>query len=70
MFDIIEEAYKEILSTFNNNLYNIKIEENNLILNIEIEISHKKNIIPFIFQKSEIKKDDLIKSLYTLQIIK
>ena len=66
MFDSIEEAYKEILSTFNDNLYNIKIEENNLILNIEIEISHKKNIIPFILHKREIKNEDLIKSLYTI----
>ena len=66
MFDTIEEAYKEILSTFNDNLYNIKVVENNLILNIEIEISHKKNIIPFLLQKSEIKNEDLIKSLYNI----
>ena len=66
MFDTIEEAYKEIISTFNDNLYNIKIEENNLILNIEIEISHKKNIISFILQKSKIKNEDLIKSLYNI----
>ena len=62
MFDTIEEAYKELLPYFNENQYNLKIEENNLSLNIEIEHSHKKNIIPFILQKSEIKNDDLIKN--------
>ena len=48
MFDSIEESFKEILMIFNENQYNIKIEENNLILNIEIDISHKKNIISII----------------------
>ena len=66
MFDSIEETFKEILMIFNENQYNIKIEENNLILNIEIDISHKKNIIPFILEKNEIKKEELIQSLYKI----
>ena len=66
MFDTIEEAYKDLLSCFNENQYNLKVEENTLTLNIEIEHSHKKNIIPFILQKTEIKNDDLIKSLYNI----
>ena len=66
MFDTIEEAYKELLPYFNENQYNLKIEENILSLNIEIEHSHKKNIIPFILQKNEIKNDDLIKSLFII----
>ena len=66
MFDTIDEAYKELLPIFNENQYNIKIEGNNLILNIEIEHSHKQNVIPFILQKSEIKNEDLIKSLYSI----
>ena len=66
MFHIIEEAYKELLPSFNENQYNIKTQENNLVLNIEIEYNHKKNIIPFILEKSEIKEEELIKSLYTL----
>ena len=65
-FDNIEEAYKEILSTFNDNLYNIILEENNVVLNVEIEINNKKKIIPFLLQKSEIKNEDLIKSLYII----
>jgi hypothetical protein len=66
MFDILEEAYKELLPSFNENQYTIKTQENNLVLNIEIEYNHKKNVIPFILEKSEIKEEDLIKSLYTL----
>ena len=66
MFDTIEEAYKEFLTIFNENQFNIKIEENNLILNVEIEHSHKKNVISFILENSQIKKEDLIKSLYSL----
>ena len=63
-FETIEEAYKEIFVSFNENKYDLKNEETNLILNIEI--NNKKNIIPFILEKSEVKKDDLIKSLYII----
>ena len=66
MFDTIDEAYKEFLISFDQSQYNIKIEENYLILNILIQHSYKKNSIPFTLEKSEIKKDDLIKSLYLL----
>ena len=51
---------------FSENQYNLKDEGNTLSLNIEIEHSHKKNIIPFILQKSNIKINDLIKSLYII----
>ena len=66
MFDTIEEAYKELLTSFNENQYSTIIQENNLILNVEVEHSHKKNIIPFLLERKETKKEDLIKSLYTL----
>lgn len=66
MFETIEEAYNEIISTFNENENNIKNEGNNLILNIEIKYNHKKNIVSFILEKKEIKREDLIKSLYLL----
>lgn len=36
MFDTIEEAYNELLPSFNENQYNIINEGNNMILNIEI----------------------------------
>jgi hypothetical protein len=66
MFDTIDDAYKELLLSFNENQYNIKIQEYNLILNLEIEYNHKKNIIPLILQKSEIKDGEIIRSLYKL----
>ena len=66
MFDTIEEAYNELLPSFNENQYNIINEGNNMILNIEIEHSHKKNTISFVLEKSEINKEDLIESLYNL----
>ncbi len=66
MFDTIEEAYNEILPSFNENQYNIINEGNNMILNIEIEHSHKKNTISFVLEKNKINKEDLIESLYNL----
>ena len=42
MFDTIDEAYKEFLISFDQSQYNIKIEENYLILKILIEHSNKK----------------------------
>ena len=51
MFDTIDEAYKELLPIFNENQYNIKIEGNNLILNIEIEHSHKKMLFLLFYKK-------------------
>ncbi len=68
MYDKIEDAYKELITSLNENQYNIKTKENNLILSIEIEYNHKKNSIPFILQKNAMNKDELIKSLYTMSI--
>ena len=51
MFDTIDEVYKELLPIFNEKQYNIKFEENNLILNIEIEIVIKKMLFLLFYKK-------------------
>ena len=68
MYDKIEDAYKELITSLNENQYTIKTKENNLILSIEIEYNHKKNSIPFILQKNAMNKDELIKSLDNYQL--
>ena len=66
MYDKIEDAYEDILTTFSKDKYELIKEENHLVINIEIEVNFKKNIISFILDKKEIPSEDLTKSLYKI----
>ena len=66
MYDKIEDAYEDILTTFSKDKYELIKEENYLVINIEIEVNFKKNIISFILDKKEIPSEDLTKSLYKI----
>jgi hypothetical protein len=66
MYDKIEDAYDDILTSFSKDKYELIKEENHLIINIEIEVNFKKNIISFILDKKEIPNEDLTRSLYKI----
>jgi hypothetical protein len=66
MYDKIEDAYEDILTSFNKDKYELIKEENHLVVNIEIEVNFKKSIISIILDKKEIQSEDLTKSLYRL----
>ena len=66
MYDKIEEAYDDILTSLKKDKYEIVNEGNHLIINIELEVNYKKNIISLILERNELKNEDLIKSLYEL----
>ena len=66
MYDNIEDAYDDILTSLTKDKYEIIKEGNHLIINLEIEVNYKKNIVSLILEKNELKNEDLIKSLYEL----
>ena len=66
MYDKIEDAYEDILTSFTKDKYEIIKEENHLVINIEIEVNFKKNIITFILERKDVPAEDLTKSLYKL----
>ena len=66
MYDKIEDAYDDIITSFSKNNYELIKEGNHLIINLEIEVNYKKNIISLILERNEIKNEDLIKSLYEI----
>ena len=66
MYDKIEDAYEDILTSFTKDKYEIIKEENHLVINIEIEVNFKKNIISFILERKDVPAEDLTKSLYKL----
>ena len=66
MYDKIEDAYEDILTSFSKDKYELIKEENHLVVNIEIEVNFKKSIISIILDKKEIQSEDLTKSLYRL----
>ena len=66
MYDKIEDAYDDIITSFSKNNYELIKEGNHLIINLEIEVNYKKNIISLILERNEIKNEDLIKSLYEM----
>ena len=66
MYDKIEDAYDDILTSFSKDKYELIKEENHLVINIEMEVNFKKSIISFILDKKEISNEDLTKSLYKI----
>lgn len=66
MYDNIEDAYEDILTSFSKDKYELIKEENHLIINLELDINYKKNTISLILERNEIKNEDLIKSLYEI----
>ena len=54
MYDKIEDAYEDILTSFSKDKYELIKEENHLVVNIEIEVNFKKSIISIILDKKEI----------------
>ena len=66
MYDKIEDAYDDILTSFSKDKYELIKEENHLVINIEMEVNFKKSIISFILEKKEISNEDLTKSLYKI----
>ena len=66
MYDNIEDAYQDILTSFSKDNYELIKEENHLIINLEMEVNFKKSVISFILDKKEIQNEDLTKSLYQL----
>ena len=66
MYDNIEDAYQDILTSFSKDKYELIKEENHLIINLEMEVNFKKSVISFILDKKEIQNEDLTKSLYQL----
>ena len=63
MYDNIEDAYDDILTSLTKDKYEIIKEGSHLIINLEIEVNYKKNIVSLILEKNELKNEDLIKSL-------
>lgn len=66
MYDNIEDAYEDILTSFSKDKYEIIKEENHLIINLSIEVNFKQSVISFILDKKEVQSEDLTKSLYQL----
>ena len=66
MYDKIEDAYDDIITSLSKDKYELIKEGNHLILNLDIEVNYKKNTISFILEKNQIKNEDLIKSLYEI----
>ena len=66
MYDKIEDAYEDILTSFSKDKYELIKEENHLIINLEIEVNFKKSVISFILDKKEVQAEDLTKSLYQI----
>ncbi len=66
MYDKIEDAYDDIITSLSKDKYELIKEGNHLIINLDIEINYKKNTISFILERNEIKNEDLIKSLYEM----
>jgi hypothetical protein len=66
MYDKIEEAYDDIITSFSKDRYELIKEENHLIINIELEVNFKKSTISLILERNEIKTEDMIKSLYEM----
>ena len=66
MYDKIEEAYDDIITSLSKDKYELIKEENHLIINLELEVNYKKNTISLILERNEVKNEDLIKSLYEI----
>ena len=66
MYDKIEDAYDDIITSLSKEKYELIKEGNHLIINLDIEVNYKKNTISFILERSEVKNEDLIKSLYEM----
>lgn len=66
MFDKLEEVYSELSSIFIDNIYSLKEDGNNIIINIEIGQKPKQNNISLVLSKGEISKDDMLKILFSL----
>ena len=64
MYDKIDEAYDDIITSLSKDKYELVKEGNHLIINIELEVNYKKSIISLILESNELKNEDLIKSLY------
>ena len=66
MYDQIEDAYEDILTSFSKDKYELIKEENHLVINIDIEVNFKKSVISLILEKKEIKPEDLTKSMFKM----
>ena len=66
MYDKIEDAYEDILTSFSKDKYELIKEENHLVINLEIEVNFKKSVISFILDKKEVQSEDLTKSMYKI----
>ena len=66
MYDQIEDAYEDILTSFSKDNYELIKEENHLVINLEIEVNFKKSIISIILERKEIQTEDLTKSMYKI----
>ena len=66
MYDRIEDAYEDILTSFSKDKYELIKEENHLVINIDIEVNFKKSVISLILEKKEIQIEDLTKSMFKM----
>ena len=66
MYDQIEDAYEDILTSFSKDKYELIKEENHLVINIDIEVNFKKSVISLILEKKEIQIEDLTKSMFKM----
>ena len=66
MYDTIDDAYDDIITSLSKNKYELVKEGNHLIINLELEVNYKKTIISLILERNELKNEDLIKSLYEM----
>ena len=66
MYDKIDDAYDDIITSLSKNKYELVKEGNHLIINIELEVNYKKTIISLILERKELNNEDVIKSLYEI----
>ena len=66
MYDNIEDAYDDIITSLSKDRYELIKEGSHLIINIELEVNYKKNTISLILERNEIKSEDMIKSLFEI----
>ena len=66
MYDKIDEAYDDIITSLSKDKYELVKEGNHLIINIELEVNYKKSTISLILERNELKNEDLTKSLYEM----
>ena len=49
MYDKIEDAYDDIITSLSKDKYELIKEGNHLILNLELEVNYKTNVVSLIF---------------------